>query len=314
MTEQEIRELIVELGASLFARGYCVGSAGNISVRLADGYLMTPTNSCLGRLRADRLSKLDKGWNHIGGDRPSKEVFMHRAVLGARPQPGGCSPSFDLRDCHQLPQQPGRHYAITPLTPYFVMRIGKHLPTIPYYRPGDPAMEREIHDAAQNASAMLLANHGPVVSGNSLVDAVYAAEELEESARLSIMLQGLPARKLTDEQIEDLLHTLNNFPLPGVKAMKNSNTAITSPEVVENMTYRKVAFRIIPLLMICYIIAYLDRVNVGFAKLQMSEELGFSEAIYGLGAGLFLSAISSLKSRAISCFINLAPVCGLRAS
>ncbi|EEH13510.1 tartrate transporter [Brucella abortus str. 2308 A] len=80
---------------------------------------------------------------------------------------------------------------------------------------------------------------------------------------------------------------LNNFPLPGVKAMKNSNTAITSPEVVENMTYRKVAFRIIPLLMICYIIAYLDRVNVGFAKLQMSEELGFSEAIYGLGAGLF---------------------------
>ncbi|KFJ58124.1 tartrate transporter [Brucella neotomae] len=69
--------------------------------------------------------------------------------------------------------------------------------------------------------------------------------------------------------------------------MKNSNTAITSPEVVENMTYRKVAFRIIPLLMICYIIAYLDRVNVGFAKLQMSEELGFSEAIYGLGAGLF---------------------------
>ncbi|UWF67977.1 MULTISPECIES: MFS transporter [unclassified Brucella] len=69
--------------------------------------------------------------------------------------------------------------------------------------------------------------------------------------------------------------------------MKNSNTAITSPEVVENITYRKVAFRIIPLLMICYIIAYLDRVNVGFAKLQMSEELGFSEAIYGLGAGLF---------------------------
>ncbi len=142
-------------------------------------------------------------------------------------------------------------------------------------------MEREIHDAAQNASAMLLANHGPVVSGNSLVDAVYAAEELEESARLSIMLQGLPARKLTDEQIEDLLHTLNNFPLPGSESNENSNTAITSPEVVENMTYRKVAFRIIPLLMICYIIAYLDRVNVGFAKLQMSEELGFSEAIYG---------------------------------
>ncbi|ERM85701.1 MULTISPECIES: 3-oxo-tetronate 4-phosphate decarboxylase [Brucella] len=208
MTEQEIRELIVELGASLFARGYCVGSAGNISVRLADGYLMTPTNSCLGSLRADRLSKLDKGWNHIGGDRPSKEVFMHRAVLGARPQAGAV---VHLHSTYATAisclSSPADTMPITPLTPYFVMRIGKHLPTIPYYRPGDPAMEREIHDAAQNASAMLLANHGPVVSGNSLVDAVYAAEELEESARLSIMLQGLPARKLTDEQIEDLLHT-----------------------------------------------------------------------------------------------------------
>ncbi len=144
MTEQEIRELIVELGASLFARGYCVGSAGNISVRLADGYLMTPTNSCLGRLRADRLSKLDKGWNHIGGDRPSKEVFMHRAVLGARPQAGAV---VHLHSTYATAisclSSPADTMPITPLTPYFVMRIGKHLPTIPYYRPGDPAMERK---------------------------------------------------------------------------------------------------------------------------------------------------------------------------
>jgi ribulose-5-phosphate 4-epimerase/fuculose-1-phosphate aldolase len=208
MTESELRDLLVELGASLFARGYSVGSAGNISVRLPDGYLMTPTNSSLGRLRAERISKLDLAWNHIGGDKPSKEVFMHRAVLTARPEAGAV---VHLHSTYATAigclTGPGDAQPIPPLTPYFVMRIGRKLPIIRYYRPGDAAMEQDIHEAAKEARAVLLANHGPVVCGKSLIDAVYAAEELEEAAKLALLLRGQKARELTPGQVEDLLHT-----------------------------------------------------------------------------------------------------------
>ncbi|WP_424136656.1 aldolase [Roseomonas chloroacetimidivorans] len=208
MTESELRDLLVELGASLFARGYSVGSAGNISVRLPDGYLMTPTNSSLGRLRAERISKLDLAWNHIGGDKPSKEVFMHRAVLTARPEAGAV---VHLHSTYATAigclAGPGDAQPIPPLTPYFVMRIGRKLPIIRYYRPGDAAMEQDIHEAAKEARAVLLANHGPVVCGKSLIDAVYAAEELEEAAKLALLLRGQKARELKPEQVEDLLHT-----------------------------------------------------------------------------------------------------------
>ena len=185
MTEDETRHLLVELAASLFSRGFSVGSAGNISVRLADGYLITPTNSSLGRLDAERLSRLDGEFRHVGGDKPSKEVFMHRAVYRAREDAGAvvhlhstmatavaCLPDVDVAN------------PIPPLTPYFVMRVGRSMPIIEYYRPGDPAMEPAIHAAARDARAVLLANHGPVVSGRTLTDAVYAAEELEEAAKL----------------------------------------------------------------------------------------------------------------------------------
>ena len=208
MTEQETRALLVTLGASLFARGFSVGSAGNISVRLEDGYLMTPTNSSLGRLEAATISKLDRAFVHIGGEKPSKEVFMHRAFYQARPDAGavvhlhstmatavGCLADAD-------PVNP-----IPPLTPYFVMRVGRTMPLIPYYRPGDPAMEPAIHAAAKTARAVLLANHGPVVSGRTLTDAVYAAEELEEAAKLHIVLRGTAPRLLTAAQVEDLLET-----------------------------------------------------------------------------------------------------------
>lgn len=208
MTESELRASLVKLGASLFNRGYCVGSAGNISVRLSDGYLITPTNSSLGSLQADKISKLDHNWQHIGGDHPSKEVFMHRAVHSARPGIGAVvhlhSTYATAISCldHQNYDMP-----IAAMTPYFVMRIGRYLPTVGYYRPGDPAMEQEIHQKASAAPALLLANHGSVVSGKTLPEAVFAAEELEESARLSILLQGLPARRLTESQIEELLAT-----------------------------------------------------------------------------------------------------------
>ncbi|HTN11469.1 MAG TPA: aldolase [Acetobacteraceae bacterium] len=206
MTEADIREQMAQLAASLFARGFSVGSAGNISARVEGGFLITPTNSSLGRLDPRRISRLDADFAHIGGDKPSKEVFMHRAFYLARPEAGAvvhlhstmatavaCLPDVE-------PSNP-----IPPLTPYFVMRVGRTMPLIRYYRPGDPAMEPAIHAAAREARAVLLANHGPVVSGASLLDAVYAAEELEEAAKLFLMLRGTNPRLLTAAQVDELL-------------------------------------------------------------------------------------------------------------
>ena len=208
MSENDLRWLLCELASSLFARGFSVGSAGNISARLDDGYLMTPTNSSLGRLEASRLSKLDLDFQHVGGDKPSKEVFMHRAFYQARPDAGAvvhlhstqatavaCLPDVDTGN------------PIPPLTPYFVMRVGRTMPVVPYYRPGDPGMEPAIHAAAKGARGVLLANHGPVVSGKTLTDAVYAAEELEEAAKLFLMLRREKPRLLTPAQVNDLLET-----------------------------------------------------------------------------------------------------------
>ena len=193
MDEGAIREELAMLARSLFDRGYSVGTAGNISVRLPDGYLMTPTNSCLGRLDPARISKLGPDWSHLSGDKPSKEVFLHRAVLTARPEAGAV---VHLHSTHATAisciATEGADAEIPPLTPYFVMRIGRRLPCVAYYRPGDAAMEPAVHEAAKAAKALLLANHGPVVSGRTLADAVHASEELEEAARLALLLRGVP--------------------------------------------------------------------------------------------------------------------------
>lgn len=209
MTEPDTRALLVRLAASLFARGFSVGSAGNISTRLDDGgYLITPTNSSLGSLEAARISKLDLDFQHVGGDKPSKEVFMHRAFYTARDDAGAVvhlhSTQATAVSC--LPDANPTN-PIPPLTPYFVMRVGRTMPIVEYYRPGDPAMEPAIHAAARGARAVLLANHGPVVSGKTLADAVYAAEELEEAAKLYLMLRGTAPRLLTPGQVDDLLTT-----------------------------------------------------------------------------------------------------------
>jgi ribulose-5-phosphate 4-epimerase/fuculose-1-phosphate aldolase len=209
MTETQLRDLLVRMADSLFARGFSVGSAGNISVRTPDGwYLITPTNSSLGWLDAARISKLDADFRHVDGDKPSKEVVMHRAFYTARGDAGAvvhlhstlatavsCLPDVDWNN------------PIPPLTPYFVMRVGRRMPIIEYFRPGNPAMESTIHAAAKDARAVLLANHGPVVSGKTLTDAVYAAEELEEAAKLFLMLRGSSPRTLTPGQVDDLLET-----------------------------------------------------------------------------------------------------------
>jgi ribulose-5-phosphate 4-epimerase/fuculose-1-phosphate aldolase len=170
---------------------------------------MTPTNSCLGRLDPARISKLGPDWMHLSGDSPSKEVFLHRAVLQARPEAGAV---VHLHSTYATAisciAPAGRDAEIPPLTPYFVMRIGRRLPCVPYYRPGDAAMEPAVHEAAKAAKALLLANHGPVVSGRTLTEAVHASEELEEAARLALLLRDVPGvRRLTPAQVDDLLAT-----------------------------------------------------------------------------------------------------------
>ena len=207
MDEAALRGEICRIGASLFGRGYVHATAGNISVRLDDGWLLTPTNACLGRLDPARLAKLDWSGRHVGGEAPSKEAFLHRAMYEERPGAGAivhlhathaaavsCMCGLNHDDC------------IPPLTAYFVMKVGR-LPLVPYHRPGDPALGDAIRGLARKHSAVLLANHGPVVSGASLDAAVHATEELEETAKLFLLLRTAPTRPLNAEQIEDLKST-----------------------------------------------------------------------------------------------------------
>ncbi|MBR7635648.1 MULTISPECIES: 3-oxo-tetronate 4-phosphate decarboxylase [Janthinobacterium] len=206
-TESRQRELIVDFGKSLFERGLTAGSSGNLSVRLSDGWLLTPTNASLGRLDPAQLSKLDWDGNLISGAPPSKEAFLHRAMYAER---GSAGAIVHLHSTHSaaVSCMCGLNHddCIPPLTPYFVMKVGR-LPLVPYHRPGDPALAGAIGAMARKHSAVLLANHGPVVSGTSLEAAVYAAEELEETAKLFLLLRDVPTRPLDAAQIADLKHT-----------------------------------------------------------------------------------------------------------
>ncbi|WP_226941008.1 3-oxo-tetronate 4-phosphate decarboxylase [Janthinobacterium violaceinigrum] len=205
--EMRQREQIVDFGKSLFERGLTAGSSGNLSVRLSDGWLLTPTNASLGRLDPAHLSKLDWDGNLISGAPPSKEAFLHRAMYEER---GSAGAIVHLHSTHSaaVSCMCGLNHddCIPPLTPYFVMKVGR-LPLVPYHRPGDPALAGAIGAMARKHSAVLLANHGPVVSGSSLEAAVYAAEELEETAKLFLLLRDVPTRPLDAAQIADLKHT-----------------------------------------------------------------------------------------------------------
>jgi len=204
MNESALREEIVRFGRSLFDRGLTAGSTGNISVRLDDGWLLTPTNACLGNLDPARLAKLDWQGRSISGDTPSKEAFLHRSLYEERQDAGAI---VHLHSTHSaaVSCMSGLDHAscLPPLTAYFVMKIGR-LPLVPYYRPGDPELGDAIKGLAGKHSAVLLANHGPVVSGSSLEAAVYATEELEETAKLFLLLRNTATSPLNNAQIEEL--------------------------------------------------------------------------------------------------------------
>lgn len=202
--ETKLRDEIVEFGRSIFDRGLTAGSSGNISVRLEDGWLLTPTNACLGRLDPARISKLDWSGKLVSGDPPSKEAFLHRSMYEER---SGASAIVHLHSTHSaaVSCMSGLNEAdcIPPLTAYYVMKIGR-LPLISYFRPGDQALGEAIRALARKHAAVLLANHGPVVSGTSLEAAVYATEELEETAKLFLLLRDANIRALNSEQIAEL--------------------------------------------------------------------------------------------------------------
>lgn len=204
MNENQLREEIALLGRSLYERGLTHGSTGNISARCVDGWLLTPTGSSLGRLDPARIAKLDWNGRLLAGDAPSKENFLHLAMYEERPQD---SAVIHLHATHSVavsvladtnPQD-----ALPALTAYYVMRIGT-LPMAPYHAPGDMALAGVVRKLATRHHAVLLANHGPVVSGSSLAAAADAIEELEATARLYLLLRGEKTRLLETAQVAEL--------------------------------------------------------------------------------------------------------------
>ena len=192
------------MGTPLYERGYAHGSSGNLSVRVADGILVTPTGSSLGRLDPARISKVAPDGRTLSGDPPSKEAFLHLAVYANRPSAGAivhlhCTCAVAV-SClvHYDPRN-----VLPPLTAYHVMRVGT-LPLVPYYAPGDRALAAAVGALAASHRAVLLANHGPVVAGTSLDDAVDSAEELEQTARLSLLLTNRATAPLSAEQVAAL--------------------------------------------------------------------------------------------------------------
>jgi ribulose-5-phosphate 4-epimerase/fuculose-1-phosphate aldolase len=204
MSEQRWRERIASLGRSIFARGLTFGSSGNISVRNEEGWLMTPTNVALGDIDPARISKLDSEGRHLSGDAPTKEAMLHLAMYRERPNAAAV---LHLHSTHSVAVSALAHIdpndVLPPITAYYVMRVGR-LPLIPYYPPGDQGLAEAVGKQAAKHHALLLANHGPVVAGGSLDAAAAAIEELEETARLYLLLQGHRTRFLTPEQVATL--------------------------------------------------------------------------------------------------------------
>lgn len=196
------RDEICRVGKSLFDRGLTAGSSGNLSVRLDDGtLLMTPTNMSLGDLQPEELSHLDADGTLLSGAPPTKEAGLHKCFYCNRPDAGGV---VHLHSTHAvavsiLPDASPEN-VLPPLTAYYVMRVGQ-LPLIPYYPPGDASLVAAIEAQTAKHHALLLSNHGPIVAGKTLRDAQYATEELEETARLFLLVGHRNPRQLSPDQV-----------------------------------------------------------------------------------------------------------------
>lgn len=210
MSETKLREQICLLAKSMFDRGLTGGSTGNISARTDDGgLLVSPTGTSFGRLDPGRLSRFDATGTLISGDQPTKEMPLHSAFYDTRSTAGAV---VHLHACHSvawsmMPDADWDNF-LPPLTPYAIMKLGK-VKLLPFYMPGDPAMGDAVRGLAGKRSAVMLANHGPIVAGKDIEATCNAIEELEDTARLAMMMRGIPARALTDTQVQDLVTTFN---------------------------------------------------------------------------------------------------------
>ena len=204
--ETRLREQICLLAKSMFDRGLTGGSTGNISVRTADGgLLVSPTGTSFGRLDPARLSRFDAAGTLVDGDRPTKEMPLHAAFYDTRSNVGAV---VHLHSCHSvalsmMPDVDPDNF-LPPMTPYAIMKLGK-VKLLPFFLPGDPAMGEAVRGLAGKRSAVMLANHGPVVAGKDVEAACNAIEELEDTARLALLTRGMNPRLLTDTQVRDVV-------------------------------------------------------------------------------------------------------------
>lgn len=210
MTETKLRETICLLAKSMFDRGLTGGSTGNISARTEDGgLLVSPTGTSFGRLDPARLSRFDADGNFVSGDQPTKEMPLHSAFYETRSTAGAV---VHLHSCHSvalsmMPDVDPDNF-LPPMTPYSIMKLGK-VTLLPFFMPGDPAMGDAVRGLAGKRSAVMLANHGPVVAGKDIEAACNAIEELEDTAKLAIMMRGYRAKMLTPEQVNAVVTQFN---------------------------------------------------------------------------------------------------------
>jgi ribulose-5-phosphate 4-epimerase/fuculose-1-phosphate aldolase len=208
--ESRLRETICTLAASMFDRGLTHGSTGNISVRLPNGgLLVSPTGSSFGRLDPARLAQFDASGRYVGGDAPTKEMPLHKAFYDTRSTAGAV---VHLHACHSVAlstvSDADPDDFLPPITPYGVMQLGR-VKLLPYFRPGDPAMGEAVRGLGGKRSAVMLANHGPVVAGKDVEAACNAIEELEATARLALLTRGMNPRFLNQMQVQDVVTTFN---------------------------------------------------------------------------------------------------------
>lgn len=209
--ENRLREQICVFARSLFDRGLTGGASGNISARTEDGgLLVTPTGHSFGRLDPASLCRMDENMRHISGDPPTKEMPLHAAFYDTRGAKTGAVVHLHATHSVALSVLPDidPENVLPPITAYSIMRLGKVV-LLPYFRPGDPEMGKAVRGLAGKRSAVLLANHGPVVAAKNLEAAVYAAEELEETAKLTLLTRGMKPRLLNPDQIADIVSTFD---------------------------------------------------------------------------------------------------------
>jgi ribulose-5-phosphate 4-epimerase/fuculose-1-phosphate aldolase len=210
MTETRLREQICDLARSLYDRGLTHGSTGNISARTCDGgLLVSPTGTSFGRLDPAQLSRFDASGRQIDGAPPTKEMPLHTAFYDTRSSAGAV---VHLHSCHSvalsmMPDTDEDDF-LPPLTPYAIMKLGR-VKLLPFFLPGDPAIGQAVRGLAGKRSAVMLANHGPVVAGADVEAACNAVEELEETARLAMLLRGTGARGLTEAQVRSVVTAFN---------------------------------------------------------------------------------------------------------